>query len=148
MWLSGGNTNVDPAASIGGARSTVTSGGVGIVGGVGGFLSPGFLSSGFITTEGNVATAAFLDNGFLEDGFITIDAGGTGGIITNKLFDDVTPSETSIGDVEYRCFYIVNNHSTLTARNFKIWIPINTPAADEIDIGLGSSGVKQVQNKP
>jgi hypothetical protein len=145
IWLSGGATNLDPAASIGGARSTAI-GGEGGGSNVGDFLEAGFLPEGFITDEGgDVATAGFLTDGFLTDGFITIDVGGVGGKIVNKLFDDVTQSEASAGDIEYRCFYIVNSHPTLIARNFKIWIPVNTPAQDEIDIGLGSSGVNSVE---
>ena len=64
-----------------------------------------------------------------------------GGIITNKLFDDVSIAEATAGDIEYRCFYILNTHSSLTASSVKVWIPTNTPAQDEIDIALGSSAV-------
>lgn len=64
-----------------------------------------------------------------------------GGIITTKLFDDVTITEASTGDTEYRCFYILNAHGSLQASSVKIWIPVNTPGQDEIDIGLGSSAV-------
>jgi len=71
-----------------------------------------------------------------------------GGVITNKLFDDVSPTEASTGDTEYRCFYVVNNHSTLTARDVKIWIPVNTPAQDEIDIAIGESAVNSTEQGP
>jgi hypothetical protein len=64
-----------------------------------------------------------------------------GGVISNKLFDDVTLAEAAAGDVEYRCFYILNAHGSLQASSVKIWIPQNTPGQDEIDIALGSSAV-------
>jgi hypothetical protein len=71
-----------------------------------------------------------------------------GGVLTNKLFDDVSISEASTGDTEYRCFYILNAHASLQASSVKVWIPTNTPAQDEIDIGLGSSAVNGTEQGP
>lgn len=52
-----------------------------------------------------------------------------------NLFDNVTGDEHTVGDTEYRCFYVKNN-SAETAYNVKIWIETNTQAADDtLNIG-------------
>lgn len=59
-----------------------------------------------------------------------------------SLFDDVSGDEATTGRVEYRCYYVRNNHGTLTAQGAKVWLPTNTPSADTtIDIGLGTSAI-------
>jgi hypothetical protein len=58
------------------------------------------------------------------------------------LFDIVGSDEASAGDVEYRCFYVQNNHGTITAQNCKIWIESQTTSADtDIAIGIGAAAV-------
>lgn len=60
----------------------------------------------------------------------------------HNLFDIVSSAESSAGDTEYRCFYIHNNHGSLTMQSSKIWIATNTPSTDTtVEIGLGSSAV-------
>jgi len=59
----------------------------------------------------------------------------------HNLFDIVASSESSAGDTEYRCFYVHNNHGTLTLQSAKIWIDTNTPAGDSVEIGLGTSAI-------
>ena len=60
----------------------------------------------------------------------------------HNLFDIVSSAESSAGDTEYRCFYIHNNHGSLTMQSAKIWIATNTPSADtSVEIALGSSAV-------
>jgi hypothetical protein len=60
----------------------------------------------------------------------------------NNLWDDVSGDEGSAGDIEYRCFYVHNNHGTLILQQPKIWVSSDTTSAnDEVDIGLGSSAV-------
>lgn len=62
--------------------------------------------------------------------------------VTGSFFDDVNSAEASAGDIEYRCFYVHNNHGTLTLTSPVVWIQTNTPSADTtIDIGVGSSVV-------
>jgi hypothetical protein len=59
-----------------------------------------------------------------------------------NLFDDVSSAEALAGDVEYRCFYIHNNHGTLTLQNAFVWIQSNTPSNDtDVAIGLGTSAL-------
>lgn len=60
----------------------------------------------------------------------------------HNLFDVVSGDEASAGDAEYRCFYVKNNHGTLTLQNAKIWVETESPSADSDElIGLGTSGV-------
>lgn len=59
-----------------------------------------------------------------------------------NLFDNVAGAEASAGDVEYRCFYVLNNHGSLTLQNAVVWISTETPSADSaIDIALAGEGV-------
>lgn len=59
-----------------------------------------------------------------------------------SIFDDVSSSEAAAGDTEYRCFYVHNNHGTLTLTNAKAWIQTNTPSADTtIDLALGNAAM-------
>lgn len=58
----------------------------------------------------------------------------------HNLFDQVSSAETSAGDVEYRCIYVLNNHATLTLQNAVAWVSTNTPDANTtIDIGIGAA---------
>lgn len=60
----------------------------------------------------------------------------------HNLFDVVSSAETTSGDTEYRCFYVKNNHGTLTLEAAKIWIETDTPAAgSDIEIALGTSAI-------
>jgi hypothetical protein len=88
--LSGGSSNTDPNAALGGAAST---------------------------TQITDATVA-------------------------NLFDNVSSAESSAGDTEYRCFYVKNNHGSLTLQNAVVWIQTNTPSSDtSAEIALGSSAI-------
>jgi hypothetical protein len=59
-----------------------------------------------------------------------------------NLFDDVSSSEALSGDTEYRCFYIHNNHGTLTLQSAVAWVQSNTPSVDtDVAIGLGTSSI-------
>lgn len=59
-----------------------------------------------------------------------------------SLFDTVLSAEALAGDVEYRCFYAHNNHTTLTLENAVAWIQANTPSTSTtFDIGLGTSAL-------
>jgi len=40
----------------------------------------------------------------------------------NNLFDDVSGSEASAGDTEYRCICLKNTHGTLSLQNAKVWV--------------------------
>lgn len=69
-----------------------------------------------------------------------------GGIITsgnaNNLWDDVTGAESAAGDIEYRAFYVKNNHATITWQTVYFWISSLTTSADtEFDVALATEGV-------
>lgn len=60
----------------------------------------------------------------------------------NNLFDQVSGAESQAGDVEYRGFYVKNNHGSLALQNARVFISSVTPASDtEIAIGLATEGV-------
>lgn len=60
---------------------------------------------------------------------------------TNAVFDDVSSAEAASGDTEYRCFYVHNNHGSLTLQGAKIWIETQTSSADtSIAIALAGEG--------
>ena len=60
----------------------------------------------------------------------------------SNYFDDVSSTEASAGDTEYRCVYVHNNHGSLTLIGAKVWIQANTPSGDtDVAIGLGTSAV-------
>jgi len=59
-----------------------------------------------------------------------------------NLFDNVTGAESTSGDTEYRGFYILNNHGSLTFQSVKLWISTETPSADSIiNLALAGEGV-------
>ena len=60
----------------------------------------------------------------------------------NNVFDDVSSSEASAGDIEYRGLYWKNNHGSLTLGDARIYISSATSSANtEIDIGVAVEGV-------
>jgi hypothetical protein len=63
-----------------------------------------------------------------------------------SLFDNVSSGEAAAGDVEYRCFYVHNNHGTLTMLSAVLWIQANTPSAETtLDVALGTSAVNATE---
>lgn len=58
----------------------------------------------------------------------------------NMLIDDVSPTESSLGDAEYRCFYLRNKNQTSSMTNVKVWVDTDAIGADSIEIGLGAAG--------
>lgn len=64
------------------------------------------------------------------------------GATLHNLFDIVAGAEAEAGDTEYRCFYVKNNHGTLTLQNAEIWVQTESPSTDsDEEIGLGSSAI-------
>ncbi len=59
-----------------------------------------------------------------------------------NLFDNVTGAESTAGDTEYRGFYVLNNHGSLTWQSVKLWISTETPSADSlINLALAGEGI-------
>lgn len=59
----------------------------------------------------------------------------------HNLFDKITGDENAASDVEYRCFFVHNNHATLTWENVKVWISSETAGGASAAIGLDPAGV-------
>ena len=84
------------------------------------------LSGGSSNTDANASLGGAMSS-------TDVPAGG---------FDTVSSAEALAGDTEYRCFYVLNNHGTLTLQSAKVWIQANTPGGDtDIEIGLGTTAV-------
>lgn len=67
----------------------------------------------------------------------------------NNLFDDVSGSESSAGDIEYRCLYVHNNHGTLTAQNTRIYISQDPAGSgDTWAIALDGAGLNATAEGP
>lgn len=68
----------------------------------------------------------------------------------NNLFDDVSGSEASAGDTEYRCICLKNTHGTLSLQNAKVWVSTNEANASttlslalEVPTGGDTNGYAQ-----
>jgi hypothetical protein len=79
------------------------------------------------------------------------------GTALNNLFDDISGDENAASEAEYRCFFVHNNHGSLTWQNVVIWlsaevsggaaaaISVDTTAASAI--GSSSAQAKEVANE-
>lgn len=64
----------------------------------------------------------------------------------HNLFDVVSGGESTVGDTEYRCMYVKNNHASLTLQNAEVWVQTESPSADsDEEIGLGTSAVNGIE---
>lgn len=59
----------------------------------------------------------------------------------NNLFDTISGPENAASDVEYRCFFVLNNHATLTWQAPTVWISGETAGGASAAIGLDPAGV-------
>jgi hypothetical protein len=59
----------------------------------------------------------------------------------HNLFDVVTGDENAASDVEYRCFFIHNNHGSLTWESVKVWLFSETGGGAAAAIALDGTGV-------
>ena len=60
----------------------------------------------------------------------------------HNLFDKVTGAESTAGATEYRCFYVLNNHGSLTYQSAKIYIDSeDTHSGEDVEIGLDLAGL-------
>lgn len=89
FYLSGGASNTDPDAALGGA----------------------------------ISTTEVTDNSL------------------HNLFDKTLGTESTAGDIEYRCIYIKNTHASLELELAKVWISTNTSSPSNIiSIALAGEG--------
>lgn len=67
-------------------------------------------------------------------------------VVGSTIFDTVSGAESASGDVEYRCIYPHNAHTTLSLDNAVAWLTANTPSATTtVEIGVGSSAVNATE---
>lgn len=59
----------------------------------------------------------------------------------NNLFDDVTGDEASAGDTEYRCFFVHNNHASLTWQGVVAWLSAEVSGGATVAISIDTTGV-------
>lgn len=59
----------------------------------------------------------------------------------NNLFDDISGDSNAASEVDYRCFFIHNNHATLTLKSAKCWISAEVSGGASCAIGLDPAGV-------
>ena len=88
-----------------------------------------YLSGGSDNTDPNASLGGAISSTAVQDNTL------------NNVFDDVSGQESQDGDTEYRCIYVKNNHASDTWYNVVVWISQETPADDQIDIGLDPAGV-------
>lgn len=59
----------------------------------------------------------------------------------HNLFDKITGDENAASDVEYRCFFVHNNHASLTWESVVVWLSSETAGGATVAIGLDPAGV-------
>lgn len=63
---------------------------------------------------------------------------------TDNLFDVVTGDENAASDVEYRGFFVHNNHGSLTWQNVVVWLSADVAGGAATAIGLDTTAVSAV----
>jgi len=59
----------------------------------------------------------------------------------HNLFDIVTGDDNAASDVEYRCFFVHNNHATLTWENVVCWLSAEVAGGAVAAISVDTTGV-------
>jgi hypothetical protein len=59
----------------------------------------------------------------------------------NNLFDDVTGDENAASENEYRCYFVHNNHGSLTWQNAVVWVSADPAGGCDIAISVDTTGV-------
>lgn len=67
----------------------------------------------------------------------------TSGVL-NNLFDDVTGDENAASDVEYRCFFVHNNHGSLTWQNVVVWINAEVAGGADTAIAVDTTAASAI----
>jgi hypothetical protein len=61
-----------------------------------------------------------------------------------NLFDDVTGDENAASEAEYRCFFVHNNHATLTWQNVVVWVVSEVAGGANIAISVDTTAASAV----
>ena len=59
----------------------------------------------------------------------------------NNLFDDISGDENAASDVEYRCFFVYNNHGSLTWQTVVAWLSTEVAGGASAAIAIDGVGV-------
>ena len=59
----------------------------------------------------------------------------------NNLFDDVTGDENAASEAEYRCYFVHNNHGSLTWQNVVVWLSAEVAGGAVAAISVDTTGV-------
>jgi hypothetical protein len=59
----------------------------------------------------------------------------------HNLFDVVTGDENAASEAEYRCFFVHNNHGSLTWENVVVWLSAETAGGAVAAISVDTTGV-------
>lgn len=62
----------------------------------------------------------------------------------NNLFDDVSGTENTALDVEYRCLFVYNSHATLAFQNVVVWIDSQVAGGADVAIGVDTTAASAV----
>lgn len=62
----------------------------------------------------------------------------------NNLFDDVTGDENAASQVDYRCFFVHNNHGSITWLSPIVWLSADVAGGATVAIGLDPAGVTAI----
>lgn len=118
-----------------------------------GWLGPSGLPN-WTTFSGDGTYTVYSPSGNASDGYIivtvvwaslpssyTIDYDLVVTNVEENIFPDVTASEASTGDLEYRCVYIYNGHGTETISTLKLWVGKQYSGEQDVAIAFDSGGV-------
>jgi hypothetical protein len=59
----------------------------------------------------------------------------------HNLFDVITGDENAASDVEYRCYFVHNNHGSLTWEGVVVWLSAETAGGASVAISVDTTGV-------
>jgi hypothetical protein len=59
----------------------------------------------------------------------------------HNLYDVITGDENALSTIDYRCFFIHNNHATLTWESVKVWLFSETAGGATAAIAIDGTGV-------
>lgn len=99
-----------------------------------------------LTEDARIALPADAGYIFMTVDYSALSASNQTDTITvsalqNQLFDDIAKTEAYDGDVEYRCAYLVNTHSTDDFLGAKIYISTQPNGSDDLAVALDLAGI-------
>lgn len=62
----------------------------------------------------------------------------------NNLFDTITGPENVASESEYRCFFVHNNHASLTLENAVVWIASQDAGGATVDISVDTTAASAI----